>query len=103
MTELARITSELTHEQQVAKTKELGRVILSASAELEAMPREAIIEAAGDGIAHYHRESAIWGFKHSAVMAIEKEKEFRMSLLTDEERKVAIVMANDWLDSNFDQ
>lgn len=103
MTELTEPTPELTHEQNVTRTQELGRAILGASAELETMPRAALIEAAWSGIAHYHREGATWGFGHPAVMAIEKEKEFRMSLLTDEEREVAIIMANDWLDDKFSQ
>jgi hypothetical protein len=96
------IVKELTHEDQVAKAKDLGRVMLAAKSEIESIPREALIEAAWQGIAHYHVEATIWG-STEAVQAFEEEKELRLSLLTDEERERAIFLANDWLDDNFDK
>lgn len=93
---------ELTHEQQVARAKDLGRVMLAAKSEIETLPREALIEAAWQGVAHYHQQVTIWG-NTPGVQAFEHEKDLRLSLLTDEERERAIFLANDWLDDNFDK
>ena len=94
---------ELSHAEQVAKAKDLGRVILTAKTELENLPREALIESAWQAVAHYQVQGTTWGYDSEGVKAFEKEKELRLSLLTDEEFTQAIFLANDWLNDNFDK
>jgi len=91
--------------------KELVQKVLregsdEALVKLSEMPREALIEAAWQGIANYHgplKAGRIYG--SVAALAydrmFEAEKDFRLSLLTDEERELAISKANDWLDDQF--
>lgn len=92
----------LTREETLAKAKGAAAVMLAAKSELDSMPREVLIDAAWQGVAHYHQQATIWG-PTEVVQAIEKEKDFRLSLLTDDEREQAISRANDWLDEHFDQ
>ena len=70
--------------------------------ELDAMPREALILAAWEGIANYHKGLRVWG-ETEWVRRIGQEKDFRVSLLTAEEAEQAIGRANDWLDDNLSQ
>lgn len=96
-------SEELTHEQQVVSVKNLGRAMLALKAEIDSRPREALIEAAWQGIANYHVQGTTWGFDTEGVVELEQEKDLRMSLLTDDEKERAIFLANDWLDDNFDK
>jgi hypothetical protein len=70
--------------------------------QLETMPREALVTAAWQGVANYHRELTIWG-DVSRVQRLEQEKEYRKSLLRPDELEQAINKANNWLDDNFDK
>lgn len=93
---------ELTHEEQVDKARDLAAVMMAATTELDLLPREALIDAAWIAIANHHVEGTVWGYDNETVAAFEKVKDFRLSLLTDEERERAIILANSWLDDNFD-
>jgi hypothetical protein len=71
-------------------------------AELDAMPREALVGAAWQGIANYHRQLTIWG-DTPKNQRLEQEKEYRKSLLTPDEEEITVNFANGWLDACFDK
>jgi hypothetical protein len=70
--------------------------------QLEAMPREALVTAAWQGIGNYHRELTTWG-DSPRLQRLELEKEYRKSLLRSGELEQAIDKANHWLHDNFGQ
>jgi hypothetical protein len=72
-----------------------------ARAHLEQVPREALIRAALEGVAHYYKQETIWGSKAPTVQKLKLVTDYRLSLLTEEERERAESLAEDWLDDNF--
>jgi hypothetical protein len=89
-------------EQTTQRVKDLVDTIINAQDELVSIPREALLEAAWQGIAIYHVEQTIWG-DEASVRKKERVKECRKSLLTPKELERAIHLANLWLDDNFSQ
>jgi len=75
----------------------LGDTILISS-----LPRKALVQAAWQGVVHYHMERASWG-DTLHVRQYELEKNARLEVLSDDEREEAVTFANHWLDDNFDQ
>lgn len=98
---------ELSELEQSVLVKKLVGAILTIEGVLGEMPRKALITAAWEGIANYHREDhmgqIMWGEKTEDVKALERAKDRRLSLLTKKERELAISRANDWLDENFEK
>lgn len=104
-------SKELTHEQRVAKAKDLGRAVMSIFAQLEVasdaliefedIPREDRVEAARQGITHYNRIYDELGCDSKEVIEFEKEKNFRLFLLTDEEHREAIALSKKQLDKSI--
>lgn len=94
---------ELSHQEMCEKARDLARIIAFAKNELEHMPREILVEIAWSSIAHHHVAARVWGLPPEGVERLEREKDARLSVLTEDELELANTLANDWLDVNFDQ
>jgi hypothetical protein len=73
-----------------------------ARAELGTMPREALVLAASQELAAYYREFNANG-ETPEFKKLYFNKAMLLSFLTDEEREMVTVIANEMLDENFDQ
>lgn len=101
---------ERSYEWQKDRAKKLASEILSLETkasdlriEAQALPREALIESAWQGLANYRMSATISGVDHPRVKAFEAEVDARLSLLTEEECRRAEALSTDWLDENFDK
>jgi hypothetical protein len=80
----------------------LASSMLDAKAELEKMPRAALVLAASQELAAYHQEFNANG-ETPEFKKLYFNKTTLLSFLTDEEREMVKVITNEMLDENLDQ